>query len=84
MFLYLIPHLEIFLGFYPFMFQLQDNDGNIVKGKDGKLLIHTDGTGFISEDLALKCPRRVQKGKCIDANEMEVCNFGRLYDFLIN
>ncbi|KAG8636201.1 probable RNA-dependent RNA polymerase 5 isoform X2 [Manihot esculenta] len=50
-----------------------DNDGNIVKGKDGKLLIHTDGTGFISEDLALKCPRRVQKGKCIDANEMELC-----------
>ncbi|XP_044463726.1 probable RNA-dependent RNA polymerase 5 isoform X2 [Mangifera indica] len=40
-----------------------DKDGNPVY-KDGKLLIHTDGTGFISEDLALKCPNNVFKGKC--------------------
>ncbi|XP_021641706.2 probable RNA-dependent RNA polymerase 5 isoform X2 [Hevea brasiliensis] len=49
----------------------RDNDGNVVKGNDGKYLIHTDGTGFISEDLALKCPKKVHKGKCINGNEME-------------
>ncbi|PUZ46203.1 hypothetical protein GQ55_7G031800 [Panicum hallii var. hallii] len=30
---------------------------------DGKRLIHTDGTGFISENLAKKCPNRIIKGK---------------------
>ncbi|KAF8650247.1 hypothetical protein HU200_064005 [Digitaria exilis] len=30
---------------------------------DGKRLIHTDGTGFISENLAKICPNRIIKGK---------------------
>ncbi|XP_044463724.1 probable RNA-dependent RNA polymerase 5 isoform X2 [Mangifera indica] len=44
-----------------------DENGNRVY-KDKKLLIHTDGTGFISEDLALKCPNNVFKGKCGNAD----------------
>ncbi|XP_050217992.1 probable RNA-dependent RNA polymerase 5 [Mercurialis annua] len=44
----------------------QDGNGKVIEDKDGKLLIHTDGTGFISEDLALKC-LVVYKGKCISS-----------------
>ncbi|KAI3945282.1 hypothetical protein MKX01_035043, partial [Papaver californicum] len=40
-----------------------DQNGNTVRNQDGDILIHTDGTGFISEDLALICPRNVSKGK---------------------
>jgi len=36
---------------------------------DGK--IHTDGTGFISENLAKKCPNRIIKGK-----KSKVCTLG--------
>ncbi|KAF8393437.1 hypothetical protein HHK36_021681 [Tetracentron sinense] len=39
----------------------RDEDGSIVYNEDGKPLIHTDGTGFISEDLALKCKRNISK-----------------------
>ncbi|XP_065849771.1 probable RNA-dependent RNA polymerase 5 [Euphorbia lathyris] len=49
----------------------RDHNGNVVKDKDGKLLIHTDGTGFISEDLALKCQNHVLKGKCLNASIVE-------------
>ncbi|KAK1360290.1 RNA-dependent RNA polymerase [Heracleum sosnowskyi] len=35
----------------------QNENGINVCNEDGDLLIHTDGTGFISEDLAMKCPR---------------------------
>ncbi|KAG8045592.1 hypothetical protein GUJ93_ZPchr0008g11729 [Zizania palustris] len=41
-----------------------DEYGNIVL-RDGEPLIHTDGTGLISEDLALKCPTSVLKGKIL-------------------
>ncbi|KAJ0091065.1 hypothetical protein Patl1_13328 [Pistacia atlantica] len=47
-----------------------DKDDNPVY-KDGKLLIHTDGTGFISEDLALKCPNNIFKGKCKNDDSIE-------------
>ncbi|XP_031256497.1 probable RNA-dependent RNA polymerase 5 [Pistacia vera] len=47
-----------------------DQDDNPVY-KDGKLLIHTDGTGFISEDLALKCPNNIFKGKCKNDDSIE-------------
>ncbi|RZC51374.1 hypothetical protein C5167_019794 [Papaver somniferum] len=40
-----------------------DQNGNTVRNQDGDILIHTDGTGFISEDLALLCQRNVRKGK---------------------
>ncbi|GLT51696.1 hypothetical protein SLA2020_250890 [Shorea laevis] len=39
-----------------------DENGNCVYDKDGNLCIHTDGTGFISEDLALKCLQNVVHG----------------------
>ncbi|KAK2650448.1 hypothetical protein Ddye_017937 [Dipteronia dyeriana] len=48
----------------------RDSNGNTVY-RDGKPLIHTDGTGFISEDLALKCPRNVFKGKCSNDDNIE-------------
>ncbi|KAL9440712.1 hypothetical protein AB3S75_019390 [Citrus x aurantiifolia] len=48
----------------------RDKDGNAVY-KDGKALIHTDGTGFISEDLALKCPTYVYKEKCTNDDSTE-------------
>ncbi|XP_054786888.1 probable RNA-dependent RNA polymerase 3 isoform X2 [Prosopis cineraria] len=39
----------------------QDENGDIVY-HNGKEQIHTDGTGFISKDLAVLCPRNVSKG----------------------
>ncbi|XP_077209951.1 putative RNA-dependent RNA polymerase 5 isoform X2 [Tasmannia lanceolata] len=42
-----------------------DEEGNIIYSADGEALIHTDGTGFISEDLAMKCPRNIFKGDCL-------------------
>ncbi|KAL6006093.1 hypothetical protein ACLOJK_040138 [Asimina triloba] len=39
-----------------------DDQGNITYIEDGEPFIHTDGTGFISEDLAQKCPRNVVHG----------------------
>ncbi|KAI3524654.1 hypothetical protein L1887_03317 [Cichorium endivia] len=33
----------------------RDENGFVVYDKDGEALIHTDGTGFISEDLAILC-----------------------------
>ncbi|KAH9800963.1 putative RNA-dependent RNA polymerase 3 [Citrus sinensis] len=58
----------------------RDKDGNVVY-KDGEALIHTDGTGFISEDLALKCPTYVYKEKCTNDDSTEtlgidVCHGG--------
>ncbi|XP_043721199.1 probable RNA-dependent RNA polymerase 3 [Telopea speciosissima] len=40
----------------------RDEYGVAVHDEGGKFLVHTDGTGFISEDLALKCPRNIFKG----------------------
>lgn len=51
---------------------LQDEDGNIVYDEDGKPRIHTDGTGFISEDLALKCPQNCFKGIVLDDRDIQV------------
>ena len=47
----------------------QDENGGIVQ-RDGELLIHTDGTGLISEDLAEKCPTIMYKGKLLKS---QVC-----------
>lgn len=38
--------------------------GNVVYNEDGETRIHTDGTGFISEDLAIRCPNSIYKGQC--------------------
>uniref|UniRef100_A0A0D9UXX7 RNA-dependent RNA polymerase n=1 Tax=Leersia perrieri TaxID=77586 RepID=A0A0D9UXX7_9ORYZ len=50
-----------------------DEHGNIVR-KDGEPLIHTDGTGFISEDLAQKCPTSIFKGKCLKSQGIVACD----------
>ncbi|KNA23577.1 hypothetical protein SOVF_023880 isoform A [Spinacia oleracea] len=56
-----------------------DEDGNIVKGNDGKALILTDGTGFISEDLAMKCPHNCINGRVNNEEDIqgssETCRF---------
>ncbi|KAK9939775.1 hypothetical protein M0R45_016463 [Rubus argutus] len=54
--------------------------------RDEKPLIHTDGTGFISEDLALLCPKIEVKEKCmgnehiqrlVDPDELEDNDMGK-------
>ncbi|KAL1532896.1 RNA-directed RNA polymerase [Salvia divinorum] len=35
----------------------QDENGSIIHDEDGKPILHTDGTGYISEDLAMKCAK---------------------------
>ncbi|KAL6838697.1 hypothetical protein ACP4OV_031411 [Aristida adscensionis] len=48
----------------------KDEHGNIII-KDGEPLIHTDGTGLISYDLALNCPTSVLKGNFLKAHELQ-------------
>ncbi|KAJ3693857.1 hypothetical protein LUZ60_009337 [Juncus effusus] len=45
--------------------ECKDENGNVVRDKNGEPLIHSDGTGLISEDLAMLCPR-IYKGKYDD------------------
>eukprot|EP01018_Ginkgo_biloba_P002643 Gb_32086 [translate_table: standard] len=47
-----------------------DENGNEVH-VNGEPLIHTDGTGFISEDLALQCPKNTYKGKLLKNEHSE-------------
>ncbi|XP_040361644.1 probable RNA-dependent RNA polymerase 5 [Rosa chinensis] len=47
-----------------------DESGNPIY-VDGKARIHTDGTGFISEDLALLCPEIAHKGELINNEHIE-------------
>ncbi|ONH97965.1 hypothetical protein PRUPE_7G221200 [Prunus persica] len=47
-----------------------DESGNRID-RDGKPLIHTDGTGFISEDLALLCPKDLLKRDYISKEYIE-------------
>lgn len=51
----------------------QNDDGDVVYDEDGKPLIHTDGTGFISEDLALKCPINIYKGQHFNSGNLRLC-----------
>ncbi|GLT98518.1 hypothetical protein SLE2022_160200 [Rubroshorea leprosula] len=53
-----------------------DENGNCVYDKDGNLCIHTDGTGFISEDLALKCLKNVIHGSYHNKENTEVGDLG--------
>ncbi|XBI26024.1 hypothetical protein VPH35_050829 [Triticum aestivum] len=48
-------------------------NGGIVQ-RDGELLIHTDGTGLISEDLAEKCPTIMYKGKLLKSQDVQACD----------
>lgn len=49
-----------------------DDNGNILCGENGDPMIHTDGTGFISEDLAMKCPQHIYRGKCSIPTDIQV------------
>jgi len=50
----------------------QDEHGSIARNDDGDPLIHTDGTGLISFDLAMKCPASVFKGNFLKGHELQV------------
>lgn len=80
---YLYLYVLYFVSFFPFtnavysffvLCKLQDESGNRID-RDGKPLIHTDGTGFISEDLALLCPKDLLKRDYISKEYIEVCDF---------
>ncbi|KAL0702921.1 hypothetical protein Bca4012_059043 [Brassica carinata] len=47
-----------------------DQNSNDVLDKNGKPCIHSDGTGYISEDLARMCPVNVYKGKCLRSDSV--------------
>ncbi|KAG5559291.1 hypothetical protein RHGRI_008991 [Rhododendron griersonianum] len=49
----------------------RDENGCIVCDEEGEPLIHTDGTGFISEDLALKTPKDFSRAKYIKDGNFE-------------
>ncbi|KAF0915964.1 hypothetical protein E2562_000600 [Oryza meyeriana var. granulata] len=50
-----------------------DEHGNVVH-RDGERLIHTDGTGLVSEDLALNCPTSIFKGKFLKSQGITTCD----------
>ncbi|XP_033130568.1 probable RNA-dependent RNA polymerase 5 isoform X1 [Brassica rapa] len=51
---------------------LQDENDKDVLDKNGKPRIHSDGTGYISEDLARMCPVNIFKGKCLRSDSVQV------------
>ncbi|CAD5318965.1 unnamed protein product [Arabidopsis thaliana] len=48
-----------------------DQSNNDVLDKNGKPRIHSDGTGYISEDLARMCPLNIFKGKSMRSNNIQ-------------
>lgn len=68
-FLCRFPFKILFISFV--FYELQDEYGNRIY-RDGKPLIHTDGTGFISEDLASLCPKDLLKKEYISNEYIEV------------
>ncbi|CAF1945727.1 unnamed protein product [Brassica napus] len=48
-----------------------DQNNNDVLDKNGEPCIHSDGTGYISEDLARMCPVNVYKGKCLRSDNVQ-------------
>lgn len=61
-----------FIFYFLFFNKLQDAYDNRIY-RDGKPLIHSDGTGFISEDLASLCPKELLK-KEFSNEYFEVCD----------
>ncbi|CAO2822916.1 unnamed protein product [Amaranthus hypochondriacus] len=49
----------------------RDVYGDIVYDKDNKAMILTDGTGFISEDLAFRCPHNCYNGYVNDEEKFQ-------------
>ncbi|VVA99753.1 unnamed protein product [Arabis nemorensis] len=61
-----------------------DQHGYVVVDKNKKPCIHSDGTGYISEDLARLCPTDTYKGKCLrSANIQEACGQHPLNSLLL-
>ncbi|KAK4391718.1 putative RNA-dependent RNA polymerase 4 [Sesamum angolense] len=56
----------------------RDENESIIHDEDGKPILHTDGTGYISEDLAMKCPRNFSLANDITDNSFE--NSKELYE----
>lgn len=54
--------------------ECHDGDGQPVQDDNGEPLIHTDGTGFISEDLALKCPQALVRAEYIKDKDFQKFN----------
>ncbi|KAM7509580.1 hypothetical protein LguiA_020033 [Lonicera macranthoides] len=48
-----------------------DENGCAVCNEDGEPFIHTDGTGYISEDLAMKCPKDFSDAKYMKDESIE-------------
>ncbi|KAI8021428.1 putative RNA-dependent RNA polymerase 5 [Camellia lanceoleosa] len=49
----------------------RDENGCVVYNEDGEPLIHTDGTGYISVDIALKTPKDFSRAKYINDENFE-------------
>ncbi|CAL4958797.1 unnamed protein product [Urochloa decumbens] len=62
----------------------KDEHGNIVPNDDGEPLIHTDGTGLISFDLAIKCPVNVFKGNFLKGHELQDTGDSKKHRYLIS
>ncbi|XP_048133878.1 probable RNA-dependent RNA polymerase 5 [Rhodamnia argentea] len=62
--------------------ECKDQEGNSIYDKQGKPLIHTDGTGFVSEDIALKCRGNIFKGSSMITPAFEgICEPPSLIQF---
>jgi RNA-dependent RNA polymerase len=57
-----------------------DQDGKDVLDKNKKPCIHSDGTGYISEDLARMCPLNIFKGKCLRSESIQVLTLTLMVD----
>ncbi|CAN8257589.1 unnamed protein product [Cochlearia groenlandica] len=59
-----------------------DQNANVVLDKNKKPCIHSDGTGYISEDLARMCPVNILKGKCLRSYNSQplLIQFRMFYD----
>ncbi|XP_027065193.2 probable RNA-dependent RNA polymerase 5 isoform X1 [Coffea arabica] len=51
--------------------ECRDGNNRPIKDDNGEPLIHTDGTGFISEDLALKCPQDFGRAEYIKDKDFQ-------------
>ncbi|CAA0840415.1 Probable RNA-dependent RNA polymerase 5 [Striga hermonthica] len=56
----------------------RDEKGSIIHDEDGKPILHTDGTGFISEDLAMKCPKDFSAAKYLRDSSFEFVDFEQI------
>lgn len=50
------------------------NEYGAICYQDGEPLIHTDGTGLISHDLAMKCPTSVSKRNFLKSQDVAACD----------